>query len=268
MPHTGEHRSQSAQVAWPWSALWDATGDRLGSSFVSSYLTLPDGQNVPLRDGLTIGRVAGCDIVLDDAKASRRHARLCVEGGVVEIEDLGSSNGTLLNGKPVQRRLLRDGDEVQIGAKVIVFHTGAPDGKAAAADDVDLFGAAADDLVDLAPPAARPVPPPSPAPSPTPVAPRATPSPPRPPSRSEVIEFADEVIAVRPPARPAAGVPKSTAGVALQQKSRTLQFSANKERGALGDDLAQMSGGARLLLYGVVLTGAVGIAWALIAFLS
>ena len=74
---------------------------------VTGQLQISDGRVVAVRDGLTMGRVAGCDIVIDDTKASRRHARIVVMDGVVEVEDLGSSNGTMLNGKPVQRRVVR-----------------------------------------------------------------------------------------------------------------------------------------------------------------
>jgi DNA segregation ATPase FtsK/SpoIIIE, S-DNA-T family len=75
---------------------------------VSGYLSLANGKRVAVRDGFVLGRVAGCDLVVDDGKCSRRHAKIHVESGVVEIEDLQSSNGTLLNDKPVTRRLLRE----------------------------------------------------------------------------------------------------------------------------------------------------------------
>src|SRR5262245_25459382 len=158
---------------------------------VSSYLSIPDGQQVPVRDGLVIGRVAGCDVVVDDTKASRRHARLCVAGGVVEIEDLGSSNGTLLNGKPVQRRMLRNGDEVTIGSTVLVYREAAAGTGAAPSvgdeDDVDLFGGDAPAALEA--PAAAP--PPSP---PVAAPPRAAPSAPSAPTTARP---------VRPPAEPA-----------------------------------------------------------------
>ncbi|HLQ38347.1 MAG TPA: FHA domain-containing protein, partial [Planctomycetota bacterium] len=83
---------------------------------MSGFLVFTDGRRQPVRDGMTLGRVAGNDVVVDDTKASRKHARVIVAGGVVEIEDLGSSNGTQLNGKPVTRRVLRSGDAIQIGA--------------------------------------------------------------------------------------------------------------------------------------------------------
>ncbi len=88
---------------------------------MNGYLLLPDGHRLPVADGLTIGRVDGCDVRLDDPKASRHHARLIVEASVVEIEDLGSSNGTRLNGKEIQRRMLRSGDVIQIGTSLITY---------------------------------------------------------------------------------------------------------------------------------------------------
>ena len=54
---------------------------------------------------------------------------MIVEAGVVEVEDLGSSNGTMLNGKPVDRRMLRDGDRIQFGKDVgpeITVHLHVP----------------------------------------------------------------------------------------------------------------------------------------------
>ncbi len=136
---------------------------------VSGYLSLANGKRVAIRDGFVLGRVAGSDLVVEDGKASRRHAKLHVEGGVVEIEDLQSSNGTLLNDKPVTRRVLRDGDRVQIGTTVIVFHDGelprdasaapaAPTrpAPAAALDDNDLFGDATATSIAPAPRPRRP----------------------------------------------------------------------------------------------------------------
>ena len=51
-----------------------------------------------------------------------------------------SSNGTMLNGKPVQRRVVRDGDEIQIGETRIVYRAIAAAPASATDDDVDLFG--------------------------------------------------------------------------------------------------------------------------------
>jgi len=67
---------------------------------------------------LTIGRNADCDIVLDDRQISRLHARILWRGDHYEIEDLGSKNGTHLNGRDVVgAQPLRDGDEIQVALR-------------------------------------------------------------------------------------------------------------------------------------------------------
>jgi hypothetical protein len=64
---------------------------------------------------VTIGRSPDCDIVLDDRQVSRIHARVSWRGDHYEIEDLGSKNGTHLNGRDVVTpQPLHDGDEIQI----------------------------------------------------------------------------------------------------------------------------------------------------------
>jgi hypothetical protein len=88
---------------------------------VEAFLSLPDGRLYRVRDGMTIGRYETNDVVLDDKKASRRHARVLFEHGVAEIEDLGSDNGVLLNGKRIDRRVLKPGDEIRIGATTLRF---------------------------------------------------------------------------------------------------------------------------------------------------
>jgi S1-C subfamily serine protease len=69
----------------------------------------------------TIGREAGCDLVLADGKSSRRHAALRVlPDGRATLYDLGSSNGTFVNGQRVQSMLLQGGEQIQIGDTVLV----------------------------------------------------------------------------------------------------------------------------------------------------
>ncbi len=79
-----------------------------------------------LDRSLSIGRARECDIVLDDAAASRRHAVVHVTGGL-SIEDLNSRNGTRVGGEalaPKQRAPLRVGEAVQIGgATLLVQHS-------------------------------------------------------------------------------------------------------------------------------------------------
>jgi hypothetical protein len=67
----------------------------------------------------TIGRASSCEVVLADAHASRAHARLEVRGGVVVLTDLGSTNGTLVNGHRVREVALGVGDRIEIGRTVL-----------------------------------------------------------------------------------------------------------------------------------------------------
>lgn len=80
------------------------------------------GRTVALAsDTVTIGRMADCDVVLKDKGASRKHAQLKLRGGAWTLTDLGSTNGTRLNGQTVQTRELGDGDKITIGTTVIEF---------------------------------------------------------------------------------------------------------------------------------------------------
>ena len=70
----------------------------------------------------TIGRDSSNDLVLSsDVEVSRQHARLRVESGKFIIYDLGSANGTHLNGEDVQKAILDDGDTIRIGETELVF---------------------------------------------------------------------------------------------------------------------------------------------------
>lgn len=64
---------------------------------------------------LTIGRHPSCDVVLNDVSVSRRHAELRFRDGRWILRDLGSTNGTLLNGLRVGRCQLRVGDRLDLG---------------------------------------------------------------------------------------------------------------------------------------------------------
>lgn len=71
---------------------------------------------------VTVGRSAGAGIVIADDSVSREHARFAISGTTVQIEDLGSSNGTLVNGQTVQgKATLRDGDMLQFGSIHLKF---------------------------------------------------------------------------------------------------------------------------------------------------
>lgn len=71
------------------------------------------------QDHLLIGRGSGCDIALDDATVSRRHARLVFRDGGWVVQDLASTNGVTVNGTQVGRCQLRPGDRLALGLQLI-----------------------------------------------------------------------------------------------------------------------------------------------------
>src|SRR4051812_25109186 len=74
------------------------------------------GRQVRLEGQLTIGRGANADVRLDEDGVSRAHAKLVARpDGAIEIADLGSTNGTWVNGERITSHLLKDGDKIQIG---------------------------------------------------------------------------------------------------------------------------------------------------------
>jgi pSer/pThr/pTyr-binding forkhead associated (FHA) protein len=84
----------------------------------------PDGQRgreFLVAGEATVGRAPGCAIVLSGDYVSAHHARLFEREGRVWVEDLGSTNGTLLNGRRVRRRpaAMRAGDRLRIGDVVL-----------------------------------------------------------------------------------------------------------------------------------------------------
>jgi len=94
-----------------------AVGERVACWLISGPST------IPLRPGETvIGRAADADVVIESPKVSRRHARVLVDGDRAVIEDLGSTNGTSVNGSRLEApRELLHGDEIQIGRGVQWF---------------------------------------------------------------------------------------------------------------------------------------------------
>ena len=82
-------------------------------------------QEFPLeRDTAVIGRMAGSEIELPDPGASRRHAEVRRRGDGFVLVDLGSTNGTLVNGSEVSEHPLADGDRITIGHSTLEFRTG------------------------------------------------------------------------------------------------------------------------------------------------
>ena len=74
------------------------------------------------RQPTTIGRGDECDITLEDDRASRKHARILLAYGSWVLQDLGSSNGTLVRGQAIDKARLENGAPVQIGNTLLSFH--------------------------------------------------------------------------------------------------------------------------------------------------
>jgi predicted component of type VI protein secretion system len=74
---------------------------------------------------LFIGREQNNDIIINDPEVSRRHARLFAKGGSYGIEDLGSTNGTLINGQRIAgQTILRGGETINFGEHIILIFEG------------------------------------------------------------------------------------------------------------------------------------------------
>jgi len=87
------------------------------------------GEIYPLeKEEIWIGREPRNDVVIPDPEVSRRHARLVLRGGSYAIEDLGSTNGTLVNGDLIAGlRILRHGDVIELGEHTsLVFEVTEP----------------------------------------------------------------------------------------------------------------------------------------------
>jgi hypothetical protein len=93
------------------------TGPGMGS------LVLPSGQRVYVNNGpITIGRLPECDVSVNDSNISRRHAQVRPSATAYVVSDLGSTNGTMVNGvKIAGEHRLTDGDIISVGATHIRF---------------------------------------------------------------------------------------------------------------------------------------------------
>jgi diguanylate cyclase (GGDEF)-like protein len=125
MPPYDDDDSEKTNV----SQMGDVVRELMGRSPRDrAYLIVLTGSNVGemyrLESGESIiGRGTAATIRLGDDGISRRHARVISENNVVRIEDLGSSNGTLVNGTLVTQVALRDGDKIQFGSTTILKFT-------------------------------------------------------------------------------------------------------------------------------------------------
>lgn len=93
-----------------------------GANRPTDWLVYPDGRRVGIgTDVVTIGRLPECGVVIDDPNVSRRHAQVRREGDTVLVIDLGSTNGTKVNGVNIREHRLVVGDVVSIGGTALRF---------------------------------------------------------------------------------------------------------------------------------------------------
>jgi pSer/pThr/pTyr-binding forkhead associated (FHA) protein len=78
------------------------------------------------KDRTTLGRRPYNDIVIDNLAVSGEHALLQMSGADVYLEDLNSTNGTYVNGKPIRKQMLRHGDHIEIGRYKIRYFGDEP----------------------------------------------------------------------------------------------------------------------------------------------
>ena len=108
-------------------------------------------------DQLTVGRDSTNDVVINDAEISRRHARLTFQGGKYILEDLGSTNGTFVNGQRLAGpRVLKAGEVVSFGEQIVLVYE---------ASTFDPAATIASPRATAVPSASRPIPAPPPAPA-------------------------------------------------------------------------------------------------------
>jgi pSer/pThr/pTyr-binding forkhead associated (FHA) protein len=86
-------------------------------------LLLVDGKRLIVGpSGVTLGRSSRCDVVLDDANVSRQHAELRPRGGSWVLTDLGSTNGSSVNGRRIDApTVVKPGDEIELGSLAMTF---------------------------------------------------------------------------------------------------------------------------------------------------
>ena len=112
------------------------------------------GRRHEVTGEVIIGRSPSCTISLEDAKVSRRHVRLALESGEARVSDLGSRNGTVVNGEKIEAEMvLLPGDRLQVGDSTILFE---PTARASLADRTGLGEISGSPVEELLP-AAGPV---------------------------------------------------------------------------------------------------------------
>lgn len=108
-------------------------------AFLTAENNAQGTKRVVVDDGLILGRAADSGCVVDDAAASRRHVEINIKGDEYRWRDLGSTNGTSLNGAAMIEGRLQHGDTLQIGETKFRFTIEEQEGKPFSREDSTLF---------------------------------------------------------------------------------------------------------------------------------
>ncbi|MEA2460316.1 MAG: hypothetical protein QOH90_493 [Actinomycetota bacterium] len=120
-------REASGDDPHPSGVMPAASAEKLGLKDGNPELLVLDADGKPAerisitRDPVVIGRMATNGVVLSDPNVSRRHAELRKDGEEWILLDLGSTNGTSVNGKLAKEHVLKDGDRLSFGTSELVF---------------------------------------------------------------------------------------------------------------------------------------------------
>jgi pSer/pThr/pTyr-binding forkhead associated (FHA) protein len=102
-------------------------GSRAGRSYVLRFISGKyQGGEFPVTadKSIVVGRSSDLDMVLVEDMVSRKHARIAMQSDQIWIEDLGSTNGTFVNGEKIKRARLKEGDRVLIGTSILKLIAG------------------------------------------------------------------------------------------------------------------------------------------------
>ncbi len=123
----GSARSPSTAGVWPGAGETQSIPPRVAADLglARQTLLMRHGSHVQefQKSRVVLGRSRDADFRLDDPNISRRHTVVYWEGGRAFVKDLGSTNGTLLNGRPIASAALEDGDVLTLGGCTVVVET-------------------------------------------------------------------------------------------------------------------------------------------------
>lgn len=131
-PQVSTREPKSADDADSTRAISSHTADRMGIARIAgAELIVLDQSGKPrerisvTRTPITIGRLSTNDVVISDSNVSRRHAELRRENERWTLVDLGSTNGTVVNGKLAREHPLENGDRISFGTSELEFRSGS-----------------------------------------------------------------------------------------------------------------------------------------------